>query len=146
LIKKDIFCILTLFVILIISISGLSLCLAQPSIRRHHQENYYQKIIAEQIGGQRETVLDDGTRIDISTETEAIEVEFAHKWYEAIGQSSHYSYKTGKLPVIWLIREGEKDDKYIKRCKELCENGIQVKVKNRWENIRVNVYVEKAEK
>ena len=39
---------------------------------------------AEQ-GGQAEEVLADQTRTDCVTEANAIEFDFAHKWYEAVG-------------------------------------------------------------
>ena len=38
----------------------------------------------------------DGTRCDILTDTHAIEVDFADKWAEAIGQSLKYATQTGK--------------------------------------------------
>ncbi|MFH1027609.1 MAG: hypothetical protein V1791_06370 [Pseudomonadota bacterium] len=36
----------------------------------------------------------------------AVEVEYAHKWAEAIGQSLYYSRMTGKKPgVVLIMRE-----------------------------------------
>jgi len=46
--------------------------------------------------GKKEAVLEDRTRVDCLTDTHAIEIEFANKWKEAIGQSLHYSLMTGK--------------------------------------------------
>ena len=40
-----------------------------------------------------EVVMKDGTRCDILTSTHAIEVDFAKKWAEAIGQSLNYASK-----------------------------------------------------
>lgn len=107
---------------------------------RHHTEKYYQELIQEKIGGKLESVLDDGTRIDIETEKEVVEVEFAYKWYESIGQSAHYSFKTGKEPVVWLIKEGDEDEKYIGRCKRLCDKGIEVILPQGHIKIKVFVY------
>ena len=50
-----------------------------------------------------EVVMNDGTRCDILTATHAIEVDFAKKWAEAIGQSLHYALHTGKRPAVALI-------------------------------------------
>ena len=76
-------------------------------------EKYYQNKVAERIHGKTEIVLDDKTRADIVTDTFAIEVDFAHKWAESIGQSLHYAYKLHKKAGIVLIVDGIKDDKYI---------------------------------
>jgi len=112
----------------------------QAAQDHQNPEKYYQNVIAKQLGGQTEFLLDDNTRIDILTDDEAIEVEFAHKWYESIGQSAYYAFKTGKNPVIWLIRESNEDDKYIERCRKLCDNGVAIKQKGKWIQIKVNVY------
>ena len=66
-------------------------------------ERYYQEKFAQEIGGQVEVVMKDGTRCDILTSTHAIEVDFARKWAEAIGQSLHYALHTGKRPAVALI-------------------------------------------
>ena len=52
---------------------------------------YDQEKFAREIGGQVEVVMKDGTRCDILTATHAIEVDFAKKWAEAIGQSLNYA-------------------------------------------------------
>ena len=46
-------------------------------------------------GGQTKYTLPDRTQIDCLTESHAVEVDFAHKWAEAIGQSLHYSLMSG---------------------------------------------------
>jgi hypothetical protein len=107
----------------------------------HHVEKYYQEKIQQLVGGKRETILNDGTRVDIETNTEVIEVEFAHKWYEAIGQSAHYSIKTNKQPTIYLIYEGGSDDKYIERCTQACQN-IKVHTSNGWILITLKIFKE----
>ena len=40
--------------------------------------------------------MPDGTRCDILTDTHAIEVDFANKWAQAIGQSLNHAMQTGK--------------------------------------------------
>lgn len=79
--------------------------------------------------GKKEVVLDDRTRVDCLTESYAIEIDFASKWKQAIGQSLHYSLKTGKLPGIVLIFKKESDDKYLKQLKRVIEaNNLDIKV------------------
>ena len=62
-----------------------------------------QEKLAREIGGQVEVVMRDGTRCDILSNSYAIEVDFAKKWAEAIGQSLHYALHTGKRPAVALI-------------------------------------------
>ena len=66
-------------------------------------ERYNQEKFAREIGGQVEVVMKDGTRCDILTATHAIEVDFAKKWAEAIGQSLNYAMHTGKRPGVALV-------------------------------------------
>lgn len=65
--------------------------------------------------GEIEYVLSDKTRVDCLTHVHAIEVDFAHKWYEAVGQSLFYSLHTGKRAGILLILEKPDDYKYFIR-------------------------------
>lgn len=53
--------------------------------------------------------MPDGTRCDIVTDTHAIEVDFADKWGEAIGQSLNYAFQSNKRAGILLILEKESD-------------------------------------
>lgn len=65
-------------------------------------------------GGEHEKRLADGTRVDCLTTQYAIEVDFATKWYEAVGQALHYARMTGKQPGIMLI-VGAGEDVYFDR-------------------------------
>ena len=67
------------------------------------REHWYQDVWCKGMGGKVEHRLKDGRRIDCLTDTYAIEVEFAHKWPEAVGQSLDYSMLTGKQAGIVLI-------------------------------------------
>ena len=78
------------------------LLLALPLFGKQ-SERYYQEKFAREIGGEVEVVMQDGTRCDILTTTHAIEVDFAKKWAEAIGQSLNYAMHTGKRPAVALI-------------------------------------------
>ena len=53
--------------------------LSVASAGRLQHEKHYQKLYAEQVGGQVEVTAPDGTRCDILTETHAIEADFADK-------------------------------------------------------------------
>jgi hypothetical protein len=82
-------------------------------------ERYYQEKFAREIGGQVEVVMKDGTRCDILTATHAIEVDFAKKWAEAIGQSLNYAIHTGKRPGVALIILSPTDNKYVERVRKI---------------------------
>jgi hypothetical protein len=97
---KKIFTLLLLFV-----------SLTAFSQKKH--EKYYQNLTAERMHAKTEVVLNDRTRADIVTDTFAIEVDFAHKWAESIGQSLHYAHKLHKKAGILLILDGQKDDRFV---------------------------------
>ena len=89
---------------------------------RVHLEEWYQKKWCNKQGNQLELVLPDRTRCDCLTRTHAIEFDFANKWYEAIGQSLHYSRLTGKRPGIVLILESPTDKKYWHKLNKTIEH------------------------
>ncbi|MDP2689260.1 MAG: hypothetical protein Q8P48_04005 [Deltaproteobacteria bacterium] len=73
--------------------------------------------------------LPDRTRVDCVTVEYAVEVDFAGKWAEAIGQAVYYAMMTDKKPGILLIMDGEeeKDARYLERLKTVTESlGIAV--------------------
>lgn len=85
-------------------------------------ERYYQKKFSLEIGGQTEVIAGDGTRCDILTSEHAIEVDFARKWGEAIGQSLNYGFQFNRLAGILLILEKPSDQKYVIRVKSLIQH------------------------
>lgn len=85
-------------------------------------ERYYQKKFAKEIGGQVEVVMKDGTRCDILTDTHAIEVDFAIKWAESIGQSLNHAMHTGKKAGILLILDSDSDEKHLERLEAIIES------------------------
>ena len=93
------------------------LLLSQPVFAAHvHPEKYYQSKWCSANQGIQEYVLSDKTRADCVTSQYALEVDFAPKWAESVGQSLYYSLKTGKQPAVLLILENPyKDAKYLKR-------------------------------
>lgn len=66
-------------------------------------------------GGQIEHVLPDRTRVDCLTDTHAIEVDFAPKWAEAIGQALYYAAATGKRPGVLLLLRSPADARHLRR-------------------------------
>jgi hypothetical protein len=94
---------------------------ASLSASRLNPEAHYQDIAAKKYSGQTEVVLPDGTRCDIVTETHAIEVDFADKWAEAIGQSLNYSFQLNKKAGILLILESSKDEKHLNKVQNIIE-------------------------
>ena len=80
-------------------------------------EEYYVEQWCSQCGGEIEYHLPDGTRCDCVMPAYAIEFDFGHKFYEAIGQAFYYASKLNKRPGIVLILEKKKDLVYWKRLK-----------------------------
>jgi len=87
-----------------IALSALSLDAAE------HPELWYQQSVAKALQGKMEAPVENG-RVDVLTDTYVIEVEFAAKWKQALGQSLWYALQTGKTPGIVLIVEDEKRDR-----------------------------------
>lgn len=86
--------------------------------------------LASKYEAELEVRLWDGTRVDMLTPTHAIEVDWAHKWAEAVGQSLYYSELTGKPPgVLLLVRDMNTEERYVYRCQTLCAKlGIKLYV------------------
>lgn len=102
------------------------LTLKQEDDNVKKNEKYYQTKMCQELGGKIEYVLPDKTRVDCLTDEYAIEVDFAKKWAEAIGQSLYYAQITGKKPAIGFIVE-DGDDRYIKRVKTVSEK-FEIKI------------------
>ena len=97
----------------------LVLSLAVPSLQakeRKYTESQYQKIWCDFNNGKSEVILPDGTRADCLTTKNVVEVDYADKWYEAIGQSLHYATHFNlKRPGILLIIENRSDYRFMDR-------------------------------
>ncbi len=78
------------------------------------KERYYQVIMCNKLKGKVEYRLPDKTRVDCLTNDYAIEVDWAKKWAEGIGQALYYAHVTKREPAVALI-VGEKDERYLKR-------------------------------
>jgi len=71
-------------------------------------ESWYIEEIAKYLKGQTEIPVENG-RIDIVTETHAIEVERASNWKHSIGQSLWYAQQKNLSPGIVLLVLDEDD-------------------------------------
>lgn len=77
--------------------------------------------------GQTEVRMPNGNRADCITTSYAVEVEFAGKYHEGVGQALDYAQQTGKKPAILLIIESEKDWRHYNKLKPLAaKEGIRL--------------------
>jgi hypothetical protein len=103
--------------------------LSVASAGRLMPEKHYQKLYAEQVGGQMEVTAPDGSRCDILTEDLAIEADFADKWAEAIGQSLNYGFQFNKKAGILLIMEKQKDERHFIRLGSIIRHyGLEIEL------------------
>ncbi|MEC8243470.1 MAG: hypothetical protein VX038_01350 [Verrucomicrobiota bacterium] len=94
----------------------LVLALAFPFIGfSSHREKCYQNFFAKRINGTTEVLMPDNTRCDILTENLAIEVDFAPKWAEAIGQSLHYAKMVNRQAGIVIVIRKKIDHFHVKK-------------------------------
>lgn len=99
------------FILIIFLLTGI--CYA----KHLHKEAEYQAYWCNKHGGQMEYKLNDKTRIDCLTDTLAVEVDFAPKWHECIGQALYYAKKTNRIPACVLIMENENDIRFLYRLR-----------------------------
>lgn len=90
--------------------------------KKKRHESWYRDHWVKKHGGEAEVTLPDGSRCDILTATHAIEVDWAPKWAEAVGQSLWYSFQTNKQPGIVLIVRTDNDQKHLLRLRSLVEH------------------------
>lgn len=85
-------------------------------------ERQFQELLCK--GMLLERTLKSGARADCISGSHAIEVEFTHKWAEAIGQSLHYAAETGLKPGIILVCR-EADESHCLRDTYRAETTIE---------------------
>jgi hypothetical protein len=103
-----------------------------------NKEKVYQEHFCKQFGGVSEYRLKDRTRVDCLLNDYAIEVDFAKKWAESIGQSLYYASQTSRKAAVLLIMEDpQKDQKYLHRLKDVSQkHGIEIWVIDQKFNIQ----------
>ena len=82
-------------------------------------ETWYQQVWCEGKSGEIEHRLPDGRRVDCLTSEYAIEMDFASKWPEAIGQSLEYAMLTGKKAGVVLILNTASDHQHWQRLQQV---------------------------
>ena len=116
--------------LLLIAIASANL---QPKPKKvYPSENEWTKANAKRYKGDSTVVLWDLTRPDIVTETHAIEVDWASKYAEAIGQSLYCGIQTDQKPgIILLVKDRKSEMKYVYRCQVVAsKHGIKVWIEN----------------
>ena len=87
--------------------------------------------LAKKINGQSEVKVDLG-RVDVMTDSYAIEIDFLKKWHEGLGQAIHYGDDSIRIGVLALI---DKDKAYedleqmklLKKIERLCiKKGVKL--------------------
>ncbi len=87
-----------------------------------HKEKYYQTELCNSLDGVMEQSLLDRTRVDCLTDEYAIEVDFAKKWAESVGQSLYYAAMTDKKPAVgFIMYDNAKDKRHLKRLEVLAK-------------------------
>lgn len=82
--------------------------------------------MCNEMSGDMEFVLSDSARVDCLTDEYAIEVDFAKKWAEGIGQALYYAKQTRRKPAVALIVD-DGDERFINRLQSVSkEYGIKV--------------------
>lgn len=114
---------LSLFlIVVVVSIFNLN----KSEVEVKFNEKHYQTLLCNKLGGVMEFKLKDNTRVDCLTDNYAIEVDWAKKWAEGIGQSLYYAEMTNKKPAVALI-VGKKDQRYLKRISKVASKvGITI--------------------
>lgn len=100
---------------------SMSIVVFKADAKNLQTEKYYEMSWCMPEGG-KSTRMPDRTVCDCLLTNYAVEVDFGKKWYEAIGQSLHYSLQTGKMPAILLIIETEGDRRYGHRVESVIEH------------------------
>lgn len=72
----------------------------------------YADLIQRELGGRREVAITSGY-VDLLNSDYAIEIEFANKWKQAIGQALWYGLQTNRQAGIVLIKRSPKENKYV---------------------------------
>lgn len=83
---------------------------------------------------------DNLSKVDILLPNEAIEVDFAKKRDEAIGQACRYSIATERRPAILLIVKNQRDQEYAREATRTARKTFVEFFPGRISNVKVYVY------
>ena len=79
------------------------------SVNRGSPEKKWTEALAKKLGGESEVKIENG-RVDVLTETYAIEIDFIRKWQEGLGQAIHYGMALDKISVLAIIYDSKNDE------------------------------------
>lgn len=84
--------------------------------------------LATKYNSQVEAVLWDKSRVDLLSDTYAIEADWAYKWSEGVGQALYYSIVTDRKPgLLLLTKDASEDARFIYRAQTVCaKHGIRL--------------------
>jgi len=106
-------------ILIIVAFIVLTICLVVSTLGAGEVEECQR--LAPKYNSELEVVQWDKSRVDLLNEEYAIEADWAPKWAEAVGQSLYYSILTNKKPaIILLVKDMNKEAKYIYRCQSVC--------------------------
>jgi hypothetical protein len=109
------------------TVLGCSFLLLVACSHKPLHEKDYQQWWCARHDGELEYRLSDTTRVDCLTSEYAVEVEYAAKWAEAIGQSLYYARMTNRKPAVLIIIKNHSDERFLKRLRTVArEQGIKV--------------------
>jgi len=88
-------------------------------------ESSWRDSLSQRLGGTAEAQVEFG-RIDVLTDSYAIEIDFFAKWQEGIGQALHYGDASDRTPCLALIlTDPAPDAAKVRYIDQLCrEKGI----------------------
>lgn len=92
--------------------------LFSDALQAKKPERYYQERWCTTWSGKTEVRMSDGTRCDCVTSTHAVELDFAKKWYEAIGQSLNYARQMNRRAGVVIVHQGAKDANKLKSLED----------------------------
>lgn len=85
------------------------------------------EVLGPRFQAEVEVPVWDGTRCDLLTDEFAIEVDWATKWAEALGQAMYYAIALDRKPAILLLVKDYKDRRYAHRAQAVCSKyGIRM--------------------
>ena len=105
----------------------LAACTIQPAIDDTNNvvtpkvEADYVALVCPRLGGVQEHRTSVGARVDCLTETQAIEFDWVHKWYEGITQALYYAMLTERQAAVALIEKGQNSQRYVAQARTLVE-------------------------
>ena len=113
--------ILVLFLFLATALAALAWDEVSFDLPSGAKESLWRDALATALQGKTEVRIPEG-RVDVVTETEAIEVDFQHKWKEGIGQCLVYAKSLDKKPVLALITYGKTPEDMTAATQALLES------------------------